>query len=224
MRKDITAKEYLSDKARIADLINGAVFGGKQMVHPEDIKEMGDQLHYISEVEGSEIESRHHDLIYKIIVGTDTFLFGIQNQSAVDPLMPLRIAEYVVMQYNLEENKKGFSNLEISAYHLIQEVCGIKNADRIRKMRTENGQEVIDMCQAIDDLIFEGKAEGKAEAIAETVIAMIRTKIKRGEDVWHIADALELGINEVEPLYKLLQKYPGEENLQIAKRYMKLTM
>ena len=37
MIKDLTTKKCLSDNERYVDLINGAVFGGKQLLKPQDL-------------------------------------------------------------------------------------------------------------------------------------------------------------------------------------------
>ena len=38
-KKDVKRKSYLSDNNRAADLINGFLFQGKQVVKPEDVSE-----------------------------------------------------------------------------------------------------------------------------------------------------------------------------------------
>ncbi len=40
MRRDELLKSYLSDNTRYADLINGYVFEGRQVVRPEDVTEL----------------------------------------------------------------------------------------------------------------------------------------------------------------------------------------
>ena len=39
-KADIAVKNWLSDKERFADLFNGTVFGGKQVVLPENLEDM----------------------------------------------------------------------------------------------------------------------------------------------------------------------------------------
>lgn len=46
MRRDELLKSYLSDNARYADLINGYVFGGRQVVRPEDVTELDSRTGY----------------------------------------------------------------------------------------------------------------------------------------------------------------------------------
>lgn len=39
-KADITLKEYLSDTRRYADLLNGALFGGKEIISGEELSDM----------------------------------------------------------------------------------------------------------------------------------------------------------------------------------------
>ena len=43
MEKDVAQFRFLSDNERYADLINGAVFGGRQVVRGTDLQEMDSQ-------------------------------------------------------------------------------------------------------------------------------------------------------------------------------------
>ena len=38
--QNLAASEYFKDKERFADLMNGYVYHGQQMIHPEDILEL----------------------------------------------------------------------------------------------------------------------------------------------------------------------------------------
>lgn len=38
--QDIGLKSYLEDTRRYADLWNGGVYGGRQMIHPEELEEI----------------------------------------------------------------------------------------------------------------------------------------------------------------------------------------
>lgn len=43
MVKDLTEKRCLSDNERYADLINGAVFGGRQLLRPQGLEDRDSQ-------------------------------------------------------------------------------------------------------------------------------------------------------------------------------------
>ena len=41
-KADIAVKNWLSDNDRFADLFNGTIFGGRQIVRPEELENMDD--------------------------------------------------------------------------------------------------------------------------------------------------------------------------------------
>lgn len=49
MKQDVNEKYYLNDRYRIVDLLNGYFFHEVQYIAPEDVKDGGTQLVYVSE-------------------------------------------------------------------------------------------------------------------------------------------------------------------------------
>ncbi len=92
MQKDEVLRCYLSDNARYADLMNGMIFEGRNVVQPEDLRPLD------SRVEG-ENSTRYHDLIRRSCFGVNFAVVGVENQEEVHYLMPLRCAEYDVLEY-----------------------------------------------------------------------------------------------------------------------------
>ena len=105
MKQDVNEKYYLNDRYRIADLLNGYFFHGIQCIAPEDVKEAGTQLVYVSEIHSSDSAKddmtvlRGHDLLHKIIHGANYFIFSLEDQNYLDPSMVLRSLEYTVGEY-----------------------------------------------------------------------------------------------------------------------------
>ncbi len=92
MKEDEVLRRYLSDNARYADLMNGMIFEGRNVVQPEDLQPLD------SRAEG-EACTRYHDLIRRSCFGVNFAVVGVENQEAVHYLMPLRCAEYDVFEY-----------------------------------------------------------------------------------------------------------------------------
>ena len=44
MKKDKAEKSFFSDDRRFADVFNGLVFGGRQIVHPQDLKDVDSEI------------------------------------------------------------------------------------------------------------------------------------------------------------------------------------
>ncbi len=92
MQKDEVLRCYLSDNARYADLMNGMIFEGRNVVQPEDLQPLD------SRVEGK-ANTRYRDLIRRSCFGVNFAVVGVENQEEVHYLMPLRCAEYDVYEY-----------------------------------------------------------------------------------------------------------------------------
>ncbi len=108
--KDIHARNFYSNDARYADIINGLIYNGQQIVKKEDVHE-----------KDSRADSTERDLIRKVIFGINFTVIGIENQEYIDYSMPLRNMHYDVHEYEqqaaqihktVSENPKGLSRGE----------------------------------------------------------------------------------------------------------------
>lgn len=105
MKKDLLLKRYLSDDDRYADLINGFVFGGRQLVKADDLVDLDTQVgDYDNDAVGRRSKKKKHriryrDLIRKAAFGVNFVVVGIENQEQVHYLMPLRIMSYDCNEY-----------------------------------------------------------------------------------------------------------------------------
>ena len=103
MIKDLTTKRCLSDNERYADLINGAVFGGRQLLKPQDLTD--EDSHAImrrGKASGrkKKYKSRYHDLIKKVAFGVNIAVISLEAQDKVHYLMPLRNMAYEAAEYD----------------------------------------------------------------------------------------------------------------------------
>ncbi len=101
MNTDTVLKRYLSDNTRYADLINGMVFHGRQVVTPQDLSP------WDSQSTTYENRSIYRDLIKKTAFGINFAVIGIENQQQVHYLMPLRAAEYDIANYRAQATEKS---------------------------------------------------------------------------------------------------------------------
>lgn len=111
MIKELTKKRCLSDNERYADLINGAVFGGRQMLRPQDLSDVDSQaiLRRGRFADGSargasrrrrDDRSRYHDMIKKAAFGVNFAVISLEDQDKVHYLMPLRSMVYDAVEYD----------------------------------------------------------------------------------------------------------------------------
>ena len=105
MRKDKAVKRFFRKNERFADLINGALYQGKQVVLADDLEEVDTEL---SEKIKHQTEHRRRDLMKRCKTdGTAYILYGTEFQSTVDQMMPVRIMEYDALTYlKMHEQEK----------------------------------------------------------------------------------------------------------------------
>lgn len=105
-KQDPELKEFFRDSEHFTDLFNGVCFGGKQILHPEDLQEMDTDVSGVlvaKEYRTSLVRSR--DVLKRAVNGTQFVLLGVENQNVVDYTMPLRTMIYDGMNY-LKEIKE----------------------------------------------------------------------------------------------------------------------
>lgn len=125
MEKDLRKKKYLYDTERFADLINGTVCQGKQIISAKDLSDMDSQTggfksESVNGRTGKKQNQRYRDLVKKATVGMNFVVIGIENQEEVHYLMPLRCMTYDAGEYerqatNIQKKvrkQKGLSSAE----------------------------------------------------------------------------------------------------------------
>ena len=103
--KNAVDYKYLSDNSRYADLFNGVLFGGEQVLIPEKL--LGEDTK-LALTGGTVWRERYRDLIRKYENGASYAVLGIENQENVSYIMPFRIMEYEAGEYSkqIEEIQK----------------------------------------------------------------------------------------------------------------------
>lgn len=106
-KEDITLKNYLSDKAIFADLVNGSIFDGMQIVKPENLTQLnGEADLYLTDKEGKiKTVMRYRD----VVMQTDFAIIAEENQMNVHYAMPVRNMLYDALSYTeqVEQIRKG---------------------------------------------------------------------------------------------------------------------
>lgn len=102
MEKDVVQIRCLSANERYADLINGIVFEGRQVVRGDDLREMDSQTGLWKAFPGRRIRKagkKYRDLVRKVAMGINFTVIGVEHQDKVNYLMPLRTMIYDVAEY-----------------------------------------------------------------------------------------------------------------------------
>lgn len=106
-KKDTCEKEFFADNRIFADLVNGIVFGGKEVVHPEDLVEQDTTEVYSEYINNTLLNAqKYRDLLKHATIKKDSkccyFLVGVENQTAVNQVMALRAMLYDALNYSAQ--------------------------------------------------------------------------------------------------------------------------
>ena len=121
MEKDLTKKRCLSDNRRYADLINGFIFQGQQVLQETDLTEMDSQTVTAKNPRlntNRKTYPKYHDFIRKAALGVNFAVINLEDQEEVHYLMPLRAMGYDTAEYERQttlEKKKVRTRTNISS-------------------------------------------------------------------------------------------------------------
>ena len=135
---DLWQSDYFDDKRRFADIFNGALFKGEQIMNAEELEEVDSKL--VHHEKSGEVVNVIRDKVYRW-KGQPVSICVLENQSYVDYQMIFRVM--------LEEA-----------------VSYIKQQKRVYKKWKESGYR-FDMCKAWDDHKESGRQEGRREGERE---------------------------------------------------------
>ena len=101
-KKDISLARYFDDNARCADLLNGYVFHGDQVIAAEDVQEVDSRVTGI-EINPVENEIKYtqqfRDFVRKTIFGVGCVIVEIENQERIHYAMPIRVLSEEAKEY-----------------------------------------------------------------------------------------------------------------------------
>lgn len=91
-QKDISLARYFEDESRYADLINGFIFGGKQVVSGNDIQDLDSRVTgLMSKIKKGFKVQKYRDSVRKVVLGLGFAIIGLENQDRIHYAMPIRI-------------------------------------------------------------------------------------------------------------------------------------
>lgn len=91
--KDTVDYVYLSDNSRYADLFNGVLFGGEQVLDGAMLEERDSRMVV------SKGKSKARDIVRKYGEGAAYMVLGVENQEEVSYCMPFRMLQYETAEY-----------------------------------------------------------------------------------------------------------------------------
>ena len=115
---DLALKNLLKDKETFADLFNGTLFHGEQVIQPETLQELPTEQIRIFYEEEEKAKADHivkyRDIIMESTQGLCHLILGCENQKEIDYSMPVRTMIYDALTYGeqirqmtLQKSSKG---------------------------------------------------------------------------------------------------------------------
>ena len=131
---DAQTNAYMSDNAHFADVFNYFIYGGRQVIRPENLQEMDRTaltMPFGSGKEASEEVQKFRDVLKSVSIKMDEsatyLLMGIENQSHIHYAMPVRNMLYDAISYadqveafakrHREDKEYGSSDEYLSGFH-----------------------------------------------------------------------------------------------------------
>ena len=110
-KEDVNLKDYFNDVGRYADLWNGGVFEGKQIVKSDELQEVNPS---VFKADNHAVMERSRDVVMKQnLKGHRFILLAVENQKIIDYSMPVRIMLQEALTYDqqrkeiVRENKRA---------------------------------------------------------------------------------------------------------------------
>ena len=99
MKKDVAINEIVKQNEVFADIVNMGMYHGKKKIQAGDLKDLDPNY-----------PGKRRDVLKEAVIKEDEknkyVIFGIENQSEMDPTMPVRIMGYDVREYERQLRKK----------------------------------------------------------------------------------------------------------------------
>ncbi|WP_201336289.1 Rpn family recombination-promoting nuclease/putative transposase, partial [Lactobacillus nasalidis] len=117
--KDVVQKVLLDKNEIFADVLNGFIFNGKQIIKPDMLADTNTTSYYKA---NGEVHGQDRDVAKLLTIGKKKIvisLVGIENQTRPDKHMPARVMNYdaAAYCYQLTKSKKLYPVLTLVVYY-----------------------------------------------------------------------------------------------------------
>ena len=135
-KKDSITKDYMSDNATFADAFNFLIYGGRQVIKPEQLKELDTTAIALPYGEGERPVpiQKYRDLLKAMTDGNIAYvLLGIENQSEIHYAMPPKNMLYDATEYvaQVEDTAKSHRNGEEKSETGAEYLSGFYRTDKL---------------------------------------------------------------------------------------------
>ena len=136
IKPDTILKNFWKDNNRFADLFNAALFGGEQVLNPNDLSEADTDVSSMIKFNGhAETIQKVLDVVKKTAYGVDFVIWGLENQTKIHYAMPLRHMLGDSFSYLKEYNEIAARNRRDKSFESPDEfLSNFKKTDRLHPM------------------------------------------------------------------------------------------
>ena len=176
--KDTITKDYMADNRIFADVFNHLLYKGKNIIDPGSLQPLDTTALTVPYgAEKSEVPiQKFRDEFKSLTAMKDKsriyLLLGIENQSEQHFAMPVKI--------------------ELKAARVINSITGLN-------LQFKEKERMVDMCQAVQEMCDDARAEGRSQVLRETAQRMLQDPRFSVED---ICKFLGLSLEDVLKLQK----------------------
>ena len=98
---NVAVNSWLSDRERFADLFNGTLFDGKQLIHPEDLEDLDRETDILITGKSGKTRGlqRYRDIAKRWKGGSDLMVLACESQAKIHYAMPVRNMLYDSLTY-----------------------------------------------------------------------------------------------------------------------------
>lgn len=136
-KKNVVTTKYMSVNERFADAINAGVFHGKQIILPSQIEQIDTASNHVlwnREKTKMEVGEQRRDILKTVVYDTNFCIIGIENQSDIHYIFPVRGMLYDALAY-----KKQWDDIR-AEHREEKDLKGTGVAVRIFKRRQNTGR------------------------------------------------------------------------------------
>lgn len=218
-KNDTISKDFWRDNEHFADLFNAVLFGGEQVVKPDNLQEMDTDVSGIIMADDYKLSlGRFRDVVKKNFDGIELVVLGLEIQEHIHYGMPLRTMVYDSLGYLKEFDgvRKWNKDNGVKAVDADEFLSGIKKDDRfhpIINIILYYGEKEWDGPVSLKDMMVD-MPERFVDLFADYEINLVQL-LDSGRLLFHNEDARIL-FDVVSNIYKknidyIYSKYDGTE-------------
>ena len=218
-KNDTISKDFWRDNEHFADLFNAVLFGGEQVVKPDNLEEMDTDVSGVIMADDYKLSlGRFRDVVKKNFGGIELVVLGLEIQEYIHYGMPLRTMIYDSLGYlkEFEGVRKWNKDNGVKAVDADEFLSGIKKDDRfhpIINIILYYGEKEWDGPVSLKDMMVD-MPERFANLFADYEINLVQM-LDSGRLLFHNED-VKILFDVVSNIYKknieyIYSKYDGTE-------------